>query len=199
MANMLVLVGILGVGMAAMRDGSESAARAAFTIMIAGLAVGLLGAVVLRGSPPWTGFAMFGWGYAALAFVPVSQPAFQPLMLTTPLLDLVIEWLYGIPPQPEVPSYRQSRNGPGDDQRLPLTAEEMRKENEFQIQWNAHWAGYGEFEPRIKAAHTIGNSILALTYGFVGAILGRFLASRQTSRGLSSDPESGTETSPLTS
>jgi hypothetical protein len=195
---MLLLVGILGVGMAAMRDGSELAARAAFSVMLAALAVALLGAIVLRGTAPWVGFALFGGGYATLTFLPVVKAEFQPLLLTTPLLDRLIERIHNVPPDPVIPDFLIPGHSPNARGRA-LTPEEDVVSKDYLAKCRVRWARYEAVKHQIDSARLVGHSILALTFGLIGAILGRFLASRHASRGLSSGHEYRTETSPLTS
>ncbi len=104
-ANILALIAVLAVGLAAMRDGSDLTERAAFSLMLVALFVGLVGAIVRRSEGAWVGFAICGWGYALLAFVPAISREVAPHLLTTEPLDGLVKRLS--PPAAKPPAIPQ--------------------------------------------------------------------------------------------
>jgi hypothetical protein len=202
--NLLVLIALVGVGLGAMRDGSEWTTKAVYTLTLLALLVGLLGAIVRRQRAAWVGFALFGWTYAAVVLIPPVKTELQPYLLATSLMDQAVDRLLNLPPSP------------GELPKSPIMYEVNGKLTEASKvafdEWNRMVQEYNKaaisrssitFPPRarIDYAKPIGNLFLALIFGFVGAILGRFMASWRTSRrtNLSSGPKSPSEASPLTS
>jgi hypothetical protein len=188
---MLVLVGLLGVGMAALRDGSRLSDRLAFSLMLFVLFAALVGTCVLRARPSWLGFTIFGWGYAALVFLPAF--GFQDRLLTESLLDLVLGGIFSVPTQPEplpfTPFPIAASGVPNakvvNGKMVPLSPTETKLAVEW---WNAmdrHRSFMTKTGDRITHALRIGHSIIALLMGFAGACLARFLASWHISRGSS--------------
>jgi hypothetical protein len=88
-AGLMGLVVVVAVGVAAMRFASETWAG-----VLLMLTLGVLGAAVLafheRSGPRrswWRGFALFGWGYVALALGPWASEVVAPQLPTTAGLD----------------------------------------------------------------------------------------------------------------
>src|SRR5436305_12135857 len=76
--------------MAGLRYASEAWASVIFVLTCGTLALGIVG-VVRRQGPPrawWLGFALFGWGYMALAFGPRPAESTWPTLPTTVLSRL---------------------------------------------------------------------------------------------------------------
>jgi hypothetical protein len=71
-ANLLVVVLFVAVGFAALRESSDLWDSGLFTLTLTVLLVSVLLAVHRSESRRafWLGFALFGWGYLALSFVP---------------------------------------------------------------------------------------------------------------------------------
>jgi hypothetical protein len=223
--NMMMLIGVVALGMAAMRSASWWTEAAVWTVLLAALFVGLLGAIVRRGDAAWVGFALFGWGYAALAFLPALRDEFQVRLPMNVLLDKVTDHLLALPPDPGFePAVEIAGNFPmrpvGVVQppgmpagsvtssltggmefggKLLLSESDEKRHQEFMAKVNTRISRLNALAFEIESARRIGHSILALTFGLIGAILGQFLASRQTLRGLSSSHEISDETSPQNS
>src|SRR4051794_34921237 len=86
LSGLMVLVVFIGVGIAALRDASEPWAGIVLLLTLGLLGVSILGVVYRREARRawWVGFALFGWGYAALTLAPWSKPDKLP---TGVLLD----------------------------------------------------------------------------------------------------------------
>src|SRR4051794_11127912 len=90
LAGLLGLVLVAAIGMAGLRYASEAWASVIFVLTCGTLALGIVG-VVRRQGPPrawWLGFALFGWGYMALAFGPRPAESTWPTLPTTVLSRL---------------------------------------------------------------------------------------------------------------
>jgi hypothetical protein len=83
-----LIVGVLacGFGLAALRNASPTWAGTMLLLTLGLLAVAVLGVIYRRDERRawWLGFALFGWGFAALALAPWSKPEALP---STGLLD----------------------------------------------------------------------------------------------------------------
>jgi len=75
-ASQLVVVLLVAVGFAALRETSDLWDGGVFTLALAVLLVSILFAVHRTGSERafWLGFALFGWGYLGLSPVPSIEP-----------------------------------------------------------------------------------------------------------------------------
>jgi hypothetical protein len=83
-ANLLVLILVLGVGFAALRESSEFWASGLFTATLGSLLISILLAVYRTDSrrPFWIGFALFGWTYLGFSLV----PSIESRLITTKAL-----------------------------------------------------------------------------------------------------------------
>jgi hypothetical protein len=91
-ASLLAAIAFCGVGVAALRSASVLWASALFTADVAVFSAGILAAMASRGRSrlSWTGLAIFGWIYLAVAFGPWPfNPDGPPPLLTIPLLDAI--------------------------------------------------------------------------------------------------------------
>src|SRR4051794_21863807 len=86
LAGLMVLVLVLGIGIAALRDASETWAGIVLLLTLGLLVVSILGVIYRNGGRRawWLGFGIFGWGYVALTLAPWSKPEKLP---TRDLLD----------------------------------------------------------------------------------------------------------------
>jgi|SRR5579864_1023575 len=84
-ASMLVVVGLCGVGFAALRNASEVWVAALFTLTVATLLGAVLGTIYRRGRTRafWLGFALFGGCFLILSLVPAAATQLP----STALLD----------------------------------------------------------------------------------------------------------------
>src|SRR5215208_6439046 len=80
LAGLMGVVVVLGVGLAALKNASNEWAGAVRLMTLGMLAAAILEAVYSRGARRawWLGFALFGWGYEALASAPWSSPQTLP-------------------------------------------------------------------------------------------------------------------------
>ena len=71
-ANLLVIIFVLGVGFAAVREATDLWDAGIFTLTLVFLSVSVLLAIHRResGRAFWIGFALFGWIYLGLTLVP---------------------------------------------------------------------------------------------------------------------------------
>src|SRR4051812_41413088 len=87
--TLMAAVVLVAVGTASLRSASELWASLVLTLTLGVLATAIPGA--LFGGRPrrpfWTGVAVFGWGYPALAFGPWSSGHSRSGLATTALLD----------------------------------------------------------------------------------------------------------------
>src|SRR5215472_6201067 len=83
-ASLLVVVLVVAVGFAALREASDLWDSGAFTLTLVVLLVSILLAVHRTESRRafWLGFALFGWAYLGLSLV----PSIEPRLLTTKAL-----------------------------------------------------------------------------------------------------------------
>lgn len=91
-AHLLLLILASGAVMGALKTPTPLVASAVFTGMLLVLLAAL--ACALRAKEParrfWLGFALFGWGYAALSFGPGLDEAVGPYLVTRHLLDAAV-------------------------------------------------------------------------------------------------------------
>ena len=83
-ASLLVVVLLVAVGFAALRESNDLWESRVFTLTLAVLLVSILFAVHRTEARRafWIGFALFGWGYLGLSLV----PSIEPRLLTTKAL-----------------------------------------------------------------------------------------------------------------
>ncbi len=84
LGTLVILVLVLGVGFAALRESNETWDIITFSVLLGGLLTSVLLAVHRTGSRKafWLGFALFGSAYLGLSLV----PAIEPRLLTTKAL-----------------------------------------------------------------------------------------------------------------
>lgn len=82
-AGLVVAVAAVGIGLAALRSATGYAAAAMVTAAFVLLLAATLGAVWGRARPFWSGFALFGWAYAAVGLGPWFADDPRPHLLTT--------------------------------------------------------------------------------------------------------------------
>ncbi|MDR3632403.1 MAG: hypothetical protein P4L84_01125 [Isosphaeraceae bacterium] len=100
-AQVMGIIGALGLGCAALRSGAEVWFQWAYFLTLATLSITLLGALI--GTPPrgaWLGFTLFGWGYFVLIFVPAVRSTVGVHLPDTGLLDGLAERCHQLPSRP---------------------------------------------------------------------------------------------------
>ena len=88
--TLLLLVLILGVGFAALRESDETWDRSVFSLTLGMLSVSILLAVHRTETRRafWLGFALFGWTYVGLSLV----PSIESRLPTTKALGFFLGW-----------------------------------------------------------------------------------------------------------
>jgi len=190
----MALIGVIALGLAAMRAGTPLAAGAAFNASLLAFLVSTLGAMVRRGEPAWVGFSLFGWTYLLMAFVP-------PLMVETPGL-LTTQLVLGLaerlqPPrgtEPLPPIFKNKRalalNTPSmlrspenftrsSSIRLELTSAESIALDAYHAQLKAYQNATLRFSEQLNQAYRAGQSFFAIIFAAGGAILGRVIATQR--------------------
>ena len=99
--NLMGVVLVLAIALAALRSDSSLCADAIFTLDLGLLCTAIVGVWSRRGRPRafWLGFALFGWVYLVAAFEPQRssnvyydrRSQFWPRLVTTDLLDYLNE------------------------------------------------------------------------------------------------------------
>jgi len=109
--SLLILVVLLGVGFAALREANDL-----WDVIVLNSALGVLLVSVLlvvhrraERRAFWIGFALFGWGYLGL----IAIPAFEPKLLTTRLLAYLDSKVPGRPAVFTVQPWGAPINGQG--------------------------------------------------------------------------------------
>jgi hypothetical protein len=74
--TLVILVLVLGVGFAALRESNDFWDSGLFTLTLGVVLVSILLAIHRTGSRQafWIGFTLFGWGYLSLSLVPLIEP-----------------------------------------------------------------------------------------------------------------------------
>jgi hypothetical protein len=178
-ANLLVVVLLLAVGVAALRESSDLWESGILSLTLTGLLVSILFAVhrTEKRRAFWTGFALFGWGYLALSLV----PSIESRLITTKALAYLDSKVPGrfIP----VSTMRLSRTGPASPNHKVQSLAFTEDGNLLATSspgvvglWDATtgkllggWIGTTENFIRI------GHSLFALLVGWCGGLLSRRL------------------------
>jgi ABC-type antimicrobial peptide transport system permease subunit len=86
LAGLMALIFVFAIGVAALRDASETWTGIVLLLTLGLLCVSVFGVIYRSGGRRawWLGFGLFGWGYAALTLAPWSKPEKLP---TGVLLD----------------------------------------------------------------------------------------------------------------
>jgi hypothetical protein len=82
-AGLLAFVLVCGLGLAALKAASGMWASVTVTVAAVALLTSIVGAAKGRNRAGWFGFAVFGWGYLVLNFMPGFKDVVQPHLLTT--------------------------------------------------------------------------------------------------------------------
>jgi hypothetical protein len=191
--SLLILVLLLGVGFAALREANDLWDGIVLSSAIGVLLVSVLLVVHRRAERRafWLGFALFGWAYLGL----IAIPAIEPRLLTTRALAYLDSKVPGRPSVFTGQAWGGPVNSPGQavatvafsPQGTYVTG--TTNTGGFRV-WSANgsllWAGRGNTESFIR----IGHSLFALILAWLGGGLSRSLHNK--SRGaqpVSGDPE----------
>ncbi|WP_435010252.1 hypothetical protein P12x_001503 [Tundrisphaera lichenicola] len=111
--TLLGYVGLIAVGLAALRVSSRLWATVGFSFCLLTL-VGSLALLFHRresGRSYWAGFALFGWSYFLIAVGPTSLSSWREQLVTTPILAILEDQLLG-EPATQLAQLRPRRGGP---------------------------------------------------------------------------------------
>jgi hypothetical protein len=94
-AMLLAYVALVAVGLAALRVSSRLWANVGFSLAVTSLVAAIAGVIYRRGAGRafWVGFALFGWSYLIMAFGPSPYNAWRDLLVTTPVLVILEDYL----------------------------------------------------------------------------------------------------------
>ena len=91
--GIMAVVSVLAVGFAALKNADETWAGAMFLLTCSMLGLAVVGAICRQGAERawWLGFALFGWGYMALAFWPSES---LPELPTVTVIEVLVSMFH---------------------------------------------------------------------------------------------------------
>ncbi len=100
-AELILVVIVAALGLAAIRSASAAWAGAMFSIMFFALICSFLGIALGRGLRRiyWSGFALLGWSYLLLIYTPGLHERFGQFLLAPNLFEYLDEVLHPDPPE----------------------------------------------------------------------------------------------------
>jgi hypothetical protein len=115
-ANLLAVIGIIGIAMAALRNPSYLWANVTFSIAFGSLVAAVLSAIYGQGARRayWLGFSVCGGAYFAVCWMPGLHESVCPRLAS----ELVFDLLYPLVVPPEPPPAQPMINGPGMGQMM---------------------------------------------------------------------------------
>ena len=190
MAQLMAIVAVPAVGLAAMKAATAPAALLSTFVASTALMVGTLGAILRRRKGAWVGLALFGWAYAAVGLGLES--------LRSVATELVDHAVAAIHPEPLVPSppvegvgtiyfiahggrYYRAGDGAWVDARL--SPEEAKAVDAYFGARDRHQG----WSSSVEEARRIGLIFLGLAFASIGALAGHLLDDRSPPAGASSD------------
>src|SRR3954449_13470858 len=92
LAGLMALIFVFAIGVAALRDASETWTGIVLLMTLGLLGVSVFGVIYRSGGRRawWLGFGLFGWGYVALSSSPWSKPEKLPTRVP---LDYLYSWI----------------------------------------------------------------------------------------------------------
>ncbi len=105
MTTLLVAVGVIAIGCAALRYASPLVAGWALTVTLPTMLLAILAAVARPGRVRmfWAGFALFGWGYFVVVFVPVFYTSIGRYLVSSTVTSAAYP-MFTRPESPPAPS-----------------------------------------------------------------------------------------------
>jgi hypothetical protein len=183
-AQMLGVVAVVAVGLAAIRAGTETWFKAVYTLTLAMLMVSLLGAIVRPRDrrAGWMGFALFGWAAFLSISVPDIQGQFAQGFLGFDLLDRSIVLLHRAPPRPaglpgeNTPEYRAMFDA---YRTMKISGAGNLIVMSYYPEYDPYFGALDAYGERVQFAGETARWLLCPLAGLVGAILGRILGPRE--------------------
>jgi hypothetical protein len=163
---LLVYVALMAVGLSALRASSRLWANVGFSLAVTLLVAAIAGMIYRRGERRafWVGFALFGWPYLVMVFGPSPFNAWRDLLVTTPVLVILEDYLKGATPpvtptRPLVPGATRY----GVNTFVELTP------------WT-HWTASDRSNPFASDSfNRIGHSFFCIAIAIGGGVFCRFL------------------------
>jgi hypothetical protein len=165
-AQLILVIVVVAIGLAAIRSGSPAWSGAMLSITIFAMICSLLGIALGRGTRRvyWTGFALLGWGYLLLIYLPWLHRNIGQYLLAPNLFE-------------QIEVFLQARESAGSGmQSVPLGA----------VSATATGGAFGGAAGLTDFVR-IGTSMEALLWAFLGGWAARYFAS-----GRDRDQESST-------
>jgi hypothetical protein len=183
-----VLVGMaaLGLGLGALESRAPAMANLVFTVQLALLGVGLVGAIATRGNRRvfWLGFATFSWTYSLVAFgilfpgtaynsgiwwsYPVAVDHRPTELITSDLLD----WYGSLRVRRQVGN-RVSAQWSGGGY-WPATIRKIHG-GQFLVAWDdgspAEWVGAAQVQPTGRDLQRVGHALFSPLFGLLGGAI----------------------------
>lgn len=97
--SLLLLILLLGVGLAGLTHPSETWTSVLFSALMLALLAAVVGVLLTQGHwrAFWVGFAVFGWGYWMMSSAPYLAQSFRRVLITDRLLDIAYPRLIDLP------------------------------------------------------------------------------------------------------
>jgi hypothetical protein len=132
-ANLLAVIGILGVAMAALRNPSYLWANLTFSVSLAALAVAVLNTIYGQGARRayWLGFTVVGGAYFAVCWVPGLHESVCPRLVT----EVIFDHLYPVVAPPEPPPAQFMATGRMGNQMMGNMLVQMQTQMQQQMGW----------------------------------------------------------------
>jgi hypothetical protein len=101
-ASLLVVIGVVGIALAALRNPSYLWANVTFSVAIAAIVLAIINTIYARGADRayWLGFALCGGTYLAICSVPGLRDTVNPRLATEVIFDLIYTRVAPPPPPP---------------------------------------------------------------------------------------------------
>jgi hypothetical protein len=187
-AQMLGIVGIVAVGLAAVRAGTETWLKAVSTLTLALLMISLLGAIARPRDrrAAWIGFALFGWAAFLAISVPAVQQELGQFILGSDLLDRSMFLVHRAPPRPaslpreDTPEYRTMI---GAYRFMKFHQGSDFGVTDYHPEYDSYFGALDDYDAKIQFAGETARWLLCPLAGLVGAILGRILGPREGTAG----------------
>ena len=166
LAGLMGTILVLAIGVAALRDASETWAGVMLLLTLGLLGVSILGVIYRRDARRawWVGFALFGWGYAGLTLAPWSKP--EKLPTRVPL-----HYLYARMSPRKVVAMEPFSASAGLDEGQFIVLDSNPSHDSLPGVPKGSDAVFAIGTIDLKAFRAIGHCLLALVAGIVGGFI----------------------------
>ena len=173
-ATLLVVVGLLAVGFAALRVSSRLWACVCVSTDLLALVVSVAASIYRRDSVRafWLGFSLFGWTYLILSLGPAPLNGWRDLLVTSPVLSMLEDKLLDVP----TPTMRGPASTAMGTRRASGPYPEL-------TPW-IYWTDTDRSNPfSSDSFNRIGHSLFCLGVALGGGVLCRYLHDSRDSSG----------------